>query len=79
MFEAETRWAAFVAKHNVAFLASDHANKLYPKMFPDSDFAKKFACGRTKTTTIVKEALSPHFLEKTTRNLSKNPYSLMMD
>ena len=36
------------------------------------EVAKKFACGRTNTTAIVKEALLPHFLEKTTRNLSKN-------
>ena len=79
MIEAETRWVTFIAKHNVAFPASDHANKLFAKMFPDSGIAKKFACGRTKTTAIVKEALSPHFLEKTIRNLSKNHYSLMMD
>ena len=43
------------------------------------EVAKKFACGRTNTTAIVKEALSPHFLEKTTRNLSKIRYSFMMD
>lgn len=33
--EAETRWAMFVAKHNLAFVASDHANKLFTTMFPN--------------------------------------------
>ena len=72
--EAETRWSTFVAKHNIAFLASDHATKLFRKMFPDSEIAKKFSCSRT----IVKGALAPHFTKKTTENMSY-PYSLMMD
>ncbi len=76
--EAEARWATFVAKHNIAFLASDHATKLFHNMFPDSEIAKKFSCGRTKTTAIIKEALAPHFLKKAT-NCMSYPFSLMMD
>ena len=49
VIEAETLWASFVVKHNLAFNASDHATKLFPKMFPNSEVAKKFACGHTKT------------------------------
>ena len=30
-------------------------------MFPDSEIAKTFACGHTKTAAIIKEALSAHF------------------
>ena len=62
--KAETLWFLFTAKHNLAFLNSDHANKLFKEMFPDSEIAKKFACGRTKTTAIVKDALAPHFHKK---------------
>ena len=78
VIEAETRWATFTAKHNIAFLASDHATMLFHKMFPDSEIARKFSCGRTKTTAIVKEALAPHYLHKTISNMS-NPFSVMMD
>jgi hypothetical protein len=77
--ESEARWALFVAKHNLAFLTSDHATKLFHKMFPDSDIAKQFACGRTKTTAVVKEALSPHYLEKVISNIKVGPFSIMMD
>ena len=42
--EAEALWAAFVVKHNLAFTASDHATKLFPKIFPDSEFAKNIIC-----------------------------------
>ena len=76
--KAEARWSLFIAKHNLAFMASDHANRLFPKKFPDSTIAKKFACGRTKTTAIVKEALSPHFTQKVVASMS-NPFSILMD
>lgn len=78
VIKAEVRWATFVAKHNLAFLSSDHATKLFGSMFPDSKIAKKFACGRTKTTAIVKQALAPHFMQKVVQNMS-NPFSVMMD
>ena len=67
--KAEALWAMFVAKHNIPFLASDHANILFPKMFPDSELAKQFSSGRTKTTAIVTQALAPHFLNKVTSEL----------
>ncbi len=38
----ESVWAMFIAKHNLAFLSSDHANKLFREMFPDSEISKKF-------------------------------------
>lgn len=72
------RWSVFVAKHNLAFLTSDHATKLFSLMFPDSQIARKFSCGRTKTTAIIKEVLAPHFLEQTTTSM-KNPFSILMD
>ena len=78
VIEAETRWSMFVVKHNLAFLSSDHASKLFSQMFPDSDIARKFGCARTKCTAIVKEALSPHFHAKVLQNMS-NPYSIMID
>ena len=45
--EAESLWCQFVAKHNLSFQVSDHATKLFHRMFPDSDVAKKFVCGHT--------------------------------
>ena len=47
-------------------------------MFPDSEIASKFGCGRTKKTAIVKEAFAPHYLAKTVRSMS-TAFSLLMD
>ena len=54
VIRAKALWAMFVVEHNLAFQSSDHVTKLFPKMFPDSEIAKKFACGRTKTAAIIK-------------------------
>jgi hypothetical protein len=35
--------------------------------FTDSEIAKGFSCGRTKTTQIVKRAIAPSFNEDVTR------------
>lgn len=78
VIEAETRWALFVAHHNLAFLSSDHATKLFPKMFGDSKLAKNFGCSRTKCTAIIKEALAPYYTAKLKENLI-NPFSVMID
>ena len=53
--KAETMWSMFVAKHNLAFLTTDHATKMFKTMFADSEIARKFACIRFKTTAIVKK------------------------
>jgi len=47
-------------------------------MIPDSEIAKCFGCGHTKTAAIIKEALTPYYQEKTTQNLS-NTFSIMLD
>ncbi len=50
--EAETLWSKFIAMHNIPFQASDHATKLFHRMFPDSEVAQKFSCGHAKTAAI---------------------------
>ena len=64
--QAEVLFAQFVAEHNVAFSVADHFTKLSAKMFPDSEIAKKFACGKTKTTCIVKGAIASELNTKVT-------------
>ena len=62
-------------------MSSEHATKLFRKMFPDSELAKNFSCARTKTTAIVKKALASHFTQRVIESItmSSAPFSLMMD
>ncbi len=75
VIEAESRWALFVSKHNLAFLNSDHATQLFTKIFKDSEIAKKFSCARTKCSNCYR---APYFTSKLIKNLS-NPFSIMID
>ena len=61
--------------HNLAFLTSDHATRLFNKMFPDSKTAKNFACSRT---AIIKEALAPYYITKVKKSMVY-PFSVLMD
>ena len=54
VIRAETHFTAFLVEHNIALAASDHASDLFRRMFPDSNIAKKYSCGRTKATAVVK-------------------------
>jgi hypothetical protein len=52
--EAEVKFSYFIAEHHLAFALADHCSKLFPSLFPDSEVAKAFKCGRTKATAIMK-------------------------
>lgn len=53
VIRAECLFTSFLVEHNVPLSAADHAGALFKKMFPTSEVAKKYSCGRTKTTCIV--------------------------
>ena len=76
--EAEVRWAMYTAKHNLSFLSSDHASKLFKVMFSDSEIAKSFSSGHTKTAAVITDGLAPHFHAKTVSNLY-TPFSILID
>jgi len=40
-------------EHNLPLALNDHFSKLVPRMFPDSEIARQYACGRTKATHIT--------------------------
>ena len=63
---SETLFSYFIAEHNLPFTVTDHFSKLCKQMFPDSKIAKKkkkkkFSCGKTKTTQIIKRAIAPYY------------------
>lgn len=59
MIAAELYFAIFIPEHNLPFLASDHFTKPCEVMFPDSDIAKRYSSGRTKSTALGKHTVAP--------------------
>ena len=52
--KAEVKFSYFIGEHHLALAVADHCSKLFTSMFPDSNIARAFKCGRTKATATVK-------------------------
>ena len=48
-------------------------------IFRDSKIAKKFKCARTKTSSVLNEAITPSLRMYLVDQLSKEPYALVND
>ena len=76
---AELYFTTFIAEHNLPFTVADHFGKLCKVMFPDSEIADGFSCGRTKATSIVKYALAPEFNAQVTKACQSAPFTILCD
>ena len=62
--ETELRVIHAIVKNNVQLAFADPINKIIKKDFADSERAKTYSCGKTKTACILNEALAPYYLNK---------------
>ena len=74
VINAELLFQGMVIEHNLPLALNDHYSKLVSRMFPDSEIARQYACGRTKATHIAYSVAS-HSVD----GLKKAPYSLATD
>ena len=79
VIRAEVLFANFVAEHNLSFSLADHFTHLTTVMFPDSKIAREFSCARTKTTCIIKGALSPYAMHPVFKLCCEGPFSILCD
>ena len=76
---AELYFTTFIAEHNLPFLLADHFTKLCKVMFPDSRIANEFACGRTKSTAIMKHALGDKLNAEVIKTCQSSPFTILCD
>ena len=69
----------FLIQHNLPISTSDHMGPLLRAMFPDSEIAKNYGCGRTKISAIMNKALGPHCHEYVVNHIRTHPFSLGID
>ena len=60
-----------LVQHDLSLLTTNHLTPHYEKIFPDLKIAKEFACSKTKTTSILNEALA-HKDQRKSGNLYVN-------
>jgi len=68
----------FLVEHNCPLSVSDHASKLFKKMFPDSKIAEQYGCARTKTTAVV-DCLATDDQKQIIKFMQTQPFSLATD
>jgi hypothetical protein len=78
VLRAETMYTDLIIELNLPLSVADKFNKVHKKAFPDSEIAKKYQCGRDKTTAIAK------FLGKEEANdvilqMKLGPFSIATD
>ncbi|XP_071035344.1 zinc finger BED domain-containing protein 5-like [Parasteatoda tepidariorum] len=78
VIKAEVLFVRFLIEHNISLSASDHSGALFKKMFPDSDIAKKYGCGHTKTQAIT-VSTAEGIRESTLSKLRTSLFSLSTD
>lgn len=67
--------------NNLPYTFRDIATVTYRHMFPDSETAKDFQCGRKKLSYVISGGLGSYFKAKVVRELGKTDtfYSIMTD
>ena len=58
---AEMLWALKIVVSHYSCSSSAKTNCLFQKMFPDSQIARKFSCGSTKSSYLIRFGLAPFF------------------
>ncbi|RUS88030.1 hypothetical protein EGW08_004196 [Elysia chlorotica] len=76
--KAELIMCSFIVKHNLPFAAMDSLSEAVRQSFPDSGIASGFKCGRTKTTSLIKE-MSCQEIERLAGLMKANPFSIATD
>ena len=66
----------FLVQHNHPLSIADDLGPLFRNIFTDSQIAKAYASGRTKTTCILNNAIAPHFTSKYYCTVCKNAISI---
>ena len=67
---AEVLWCLETATKHHSYNSNEGIGELFQNLFTDSEMAKSFACGKDKTSYIIKFVVAPYFKKKLSRSRS---------
>ncbi|KAK0152285.1 hypothetical protein N1851_006335 [Merluccius polli] len=77
---AEVLWCLQTAAKHHSFTSNEGIDAVFANMFPDSQIASSFSCGRDKTSYIIGFGIAPHFKKLLTSSINDSgPFVLMFD
>lgn len=77
---AEVLWCLHTAEKHHSLNSNENVAEVFKAMFPDSDIAKSFTCGKDRTGYIIRFGLAPHFKQELINTINKaGQFFLMFD
>lgn len=80
VLKAEVLWALKVMNSHYSYKSSEDVARLFQAMFPDSQIAKRFACGEKKCSYVCTYGLAPYFKKLILKEVSQQTaYVVLFD
>ena len=76
--KAEILWALHSTVTHSSFHSNQVVGTIFQEMFPDSEIAKQFTCGRTKLAYLVTFGLAPYFKDELHDALQKSSHIVVL-
>ncbi|XP_077085755.1 uncharacterized protein LOC143737776 isoform X2 [Siphateles boraxobius] len=76
--KAEVLWVLHTVTRHQSYSANEEIGELFQTMFPDSDIAKSFRCGKDKTSYITRFGIAD-FIKRELISKITGPFVLMFD
>ena len=73
-------WCLHTVEKHHSLNSNENLADIFRAMFPDSDIAKTFACGKDKSGYIIRFGLAPYFKQELIKTINKaGQFVLMFD
>ena len=80
VLNSEITWCLFSAYNELPYILADDIDKLFMKMFPDSEISPEIRLKRQKVSYVTSFGISPYINEDVINTeLKQQPYCLLLD
>nr|XP_055062823.1 uncharacterized protein LOC129445852 [Misgurnus anguillicaudatus] len=76
---AEVVWCLHTVTKHQSYNANEAVGDIFRSIFPDSEIARTFACGKDKTAYIARFGLAPYITKILVADVNKDMFVLMFD
>ncbi|KAL6459284.1 hypothetical protein MHYP_G00327560 [Metynnis hypsauchen] len=77
--KAEVLWVLHTISRHHSYTSNDDIHTVFRGMFPDSELAKTFTCGRDKTAYLVRFGLAPYIKKQLISRVNEDSFVIMFD
>ena len=76
---AEVKVENALVEHNIPLAITDHLGPLFKGIFTESEIAKNYTSGKTKTNCVINRSLALHYRSSLVAVMISGPFSIATD